>query len=209
MLKPSLEDFEPNLTSMGDECNCPVVWTFFSTALLGNLNEDWPFPVLCPLLGFPDLLTFECSTLIASSFRILSSSAGIPSPPLAFLTAAAAKSLQSCPTLCDPRDGSPPGSPIPGILQAGTLEWLAISFSNAWKWKVKVKSLSRVQLLATPWTAAHQAPPSARFSRQECWSGCRCLLRSWQQCFPRPTWLHAPECLVLSERLYYCGYLGR
>ena len=85
--------------------------------------------------------------------------------------AAAAKSLQSCLTLCDPRDGSPPGSPIPGILQARTLEWVAISFSNAWKWEVKVQSLSRVQLLATPWTAAHQAPPSMGFSRQECWSG--------------------------------------
>ena len=80
--------------------------------------------------------------------------------------AAAAKSLQSCPTLCDPIDGSPPGSPVPGILQARTLEWDAISFSNAWKWKVKVKSLSRVWLLATPWTAAYQAPPSIGFSRQ-------------------------------------------
>ena len=69
--------------------------------------------------------------------------------------AAAAKSLQSCPTLCDPIDGSPPGSPVPGILQARTLEWVAIAFSNAWKWKVKVKSLSRVRLLATPWTVAH------------------------------------------------------
>ena len=85
--------------------------------------------------------------------------------------AAAAKSLQSCPTLCDPRDGSPPGSPVPGILQARTLEWVAISFSNAWKWKVKVKSLCRARLLATPWTAAHQAPPSMGFSRQEYWSG--------------------------------------
>ena len=73
--------------------------------------------------------------------------------------AAAAKSLQSCPTLCDPVEGSPPGFPIPGILQARTLEWVAISFSNAWKWKVKVKSLSHVRLLATPWTAAYQAPP--------------------------------------------------
>ena len=82
-----------------------------------------------------------------------------------------AKSLQSCPTLCDPIDGSLPGSPIPGILQARTLEWVAISFSNAWKWKVKVKSLSSVQLLATPWTAAYQAPPSMGFSRQEYWSG--------------------------------------
>ena len=84
---------------------------------------------------------------------------------------AAAKSLQSCLTLCNPIEGSPPGSPIPGILQARTLEWVAISFSNAWKWKVKVKSLNRVRLLATPWTAAHQAPPSMGFSRQEYWSG--------------------------------------
>ena len=79
----------------------------------------------------------------------------------------AAKSLQSCPTLCDSIDGSPPGSPIPGILQARTLEWVAISFSNAWKWEVKVKSLGHVWLFATPWTAAYQAPPSMGFSRQE------------------------------------------
>ena len=85
--------------------------------------------------------------------------------------AADAKSLQSCRTLCDPRDGSPPSSPVPGILQARTLEWLAISSSNAWKWKVKVKSLSCVLLLVTPWSAAHQAPPSMGFSRQEYWSG--------------------------------------
>ena len=84
--------------------------------------------------------------------------------------AAAAKSLQSCPTLCDPRDGSPPGSPVPGILQARTPEWVAISFSNAWKWKVKGKSLSRVRLLVSPWTAADQASPSM-WSRQEYWSG--------------------------------------
>ena len=88
------------------------------------------------------------------------------------LLISAAKLLQSCLTLCDPRDGSPTGSPIPGILQARTLEWVAISFSDAWKWKVKVKSLSRVRLLATPGTAAyHQAPPSMGFSRQEYWSG--------------------------------------
>ena len=77
----------------------------------------------------------------------------------------------SCVRLCDPIDGSQPGSPIAGILQARTLEWVAISFSNAWKWKVKVKSLSRVWLLATPWTAAYQAPPPMGFSRQENWSG--------------------------------------
>ena len=85
--------------------------------------------------------------------------------------AAAAESRQSCLTPCDLIDGSPPGSPVPGILQARTLEWVAMSFSNAWKWKVKVKSHSLVWLLATLWTVAHQAPPSMGFSRQECWSG--------------------------------------
>ena len=85
--------------------------------------------------------------------------------------AAAAKLLQSCLTLCDPIDGSPPGSTAPGILQARTLEWVAISFSNAWKRKVKVKSLSRVRLVVPPWTAAYQAPASMGFSRQEYWSG--------------------------------------
>ena len=86
-------------------------------------------------------------------------------------SAAAAKLPQSCTTLCDPIDSNPPGSAVPGILQARTLEWAAISFSNAWKWKVKVKSLSRAWLLVTPWTAAYQAPPSMGFSRQEYWSG--------------------------------------
>ena len=85
--------------------------------------------------------------------------------------AAAAKSLQSCLTLWDPIDSSPTGPAIPGILQARTLEWVAISSSNAWKWKVKVKLLSHVLLLATPWTAAYQAPPPMGFSRQEYWSG--------------------------------------
>ena len=93
-------------------------------------------------------------------------------------TAAAAKSLQSCPTLRDPIDVSPPGSPIPGILQARTLQWVAISFSTAGKRKVKVKSLSHVRLLATPWTAAHQAPLSMRFSRQEYWSKVYYLVRN-------------------------------
>ena len=87
------------------------------------------------------------------------------------VTAAAAKSPQSCPTLCDPIDGSPPGSAVPGILQARTLEWVAISFSNAWKWNVKVKSLSCFWLLVTLWSAAYQAPLSMGFSRQEYWSG--------------------------------------
>ena len=105
--------------------------------------------------------------------------------------AAAAKSLQSCPTLCDPIDGSPPGSSVPGILQARTLEWVAIFFSNAWKWKVKVKLLSCVRLLATPWTAAYQAPPSMGFSRQEYWSGVPLPLRVF---IPIPQKGNAKEC---------------
>ena len=101
----------------------------------------------------------------------------------------AAKSLQSCLTLCNPIGGSPPGSPVPGILRARTLEWVAISFSNAWNWKVKMKSLSRVWLLATPWTAAHQAPPSMGFSRQEYWSGLS---------FPSPAlWSYDPFIFIL------------
>ena len=96
------------------------------------------------------------------------------------------KVTQLCLTLCDPIDGSLLGSPVPGILQARTLEWAAISFSNAWKWKVKLKSLSRVWLFVTPWTAAHQAPPSMGFSRQEHWSGVPLPspLHESEQCLP-------------------------
>ena len=84
---------------------------------------------------------------------------------------ATAKSLQSCLTLCNPIDSRPPGSAVPGILQARTLEWVAISFSSARNWKVKVKSLSCAWHLAIPWTTAYPAPPSMGFSRQEYWSG--------------------------------------
>ena len=94
--------------------------------------------------------------------------------------AAAAKLLQSCPTLCDPIDGSPAACPVPGILQARTLEWVAISFSNAWKWKVKVKSLSRVRLLATPWTVAHQAPHPWDFPGESTGVGC-CWLSKYMR----------------------------
>ena len=111
---------------------------------------------------------------------------------IAFISHAAAKSLQSCLTLCDPIDGSPLDSPVPGILQVRTLEWVAISSSNAWKSKAKVKSLRRVRLLATPWTAAHQAPPSMGFSRQEYWSGVP---------LPSPN-CHLDPCL--SVRMLYC-----
>ena len=129
------------------------------------------------------MFEFDNTSLTATSVTMLPTLLWVGFPPeshfilkggktnISMAAAAAAKSLQSCPTLCDPIDGSPPGSPVPGILQAGTLEWVAISFSNAWKWKVKVKSLSRIRLLATPWTAAYQAPPSMGFSRQEYWSG--------------------------------------
>ena len=117
---------------------------------------------------------FSVKNLIVFSLKIDLSP--LPSPfkilPLSTHNAAtAAKSRQSCPTLCDHTDGSPPGSAVPGILQARTLEWAAISFSSAWKWRVKVKSLSCVWLFATPWTVTYQAPPSMGFSRQEYWSG--------------------------------------
>ena len=125
--------------------------------------------------------------------------------------------LQSCPTLWDPIDGSPPGSPVPGILQARTLEWAAISFSNAWKWKVKVKSLSRVWLLVTPWTAGPQAPPSLGFSRQEYWSGLplpspNMLSRLVITFLPRSkrlliSWLQSPSAVILEpppKKVWHC-----
>ena len=124
------------------------------------------------------------------------------------VAAAAAKSLQSCPTLCDPTDGSPPGSPVTGILQERTLEWVAISFSSAWKWKVNVKSLSCVWLFATPWTAAYQAPPSMGFSMQEYWKilkrqGCHCLLwwalKNW--CFQTVVLKKTPESPLDSREI--------
>ena len=120
--------------------------------------------------------------------------------------AAAATSLQLCPTLCNPIDGSPPGSAVPGILQARTLEWVAISFSSAWKWKVKVKSLSRAWLFATPWTAAYQAPPSTGFSRQEYWSGVPLpSLKLNHEVFPKylKIYPYHPTVLCPSSMLYF------
>ena len=114
--------------------------------------------------------------------------------------AADAKSLQSCPTLCNPIDRSPPDSPIPGILQARTLEWVAISFSNAWKWKVKVKSLSCVWLLGTPWTAAHQAPPSMGFSGQQYWTGVPLPSPMSDMRFPQISVLGAQTQLILWKK---------
>ena len=144
-------------------------------------KEQWPHERLtqtCPWVS--RRLRRRCGLVVAcyrqgalsaqcmhGTFRRRSPVSSLPPPQ----SAAAAESLQSCPTLCDPIGRSPPGSPISEILQARTLEWVAISFSNVWKWKMKVKSLSRVWLFATPWTAAYQAPLSLGFSRQEYWSG--------------------------------------
>ena len=150
---------------------CATLWTVACQAPLSmgfSRQEYWsglrfPSPGDLPEPGIkPGSPASQVDSLL------LSHEGSLPNPAAA---AAAAKSLQSYPTLCDPIDGSPPGSPVPEILQARTLEWVAISFSNAWKWKNKVKSLSHVQLLATLWTAPHQAPPSMGFSRQEYWSG--------------------------------------
>ena len=131
--------------------------------------------------------------------------------------AAAAKSPQLCPTLCDPIDGSPPGSPVPGILQARTLEWVAISVSNAWKWKVKVKSLSRVQLVATPWTVAYQAPPSMDFPGESTGVGCHCFLQektllTWNSSLPSsPSLTKVPTKslslpLLTAKRFPFCHF---
>ena len=150
---------------------------------------SFPTPTFLRTFSRLLLLLVTCST---HTFSTLPSTYSLPA-------AAAAKSLQSCPTLCDPRDGSPPGSPVPGILQTRTLDSVAISFSNALKWKVKVKSLSHVRLLATPWTAAHQAPPSMGFSRQEYWSG-----------LPLPSltpFLRSLEKLDFADSLAYYSHL--
>ena len=118
-----------------------------------------------------DVIDLKNGRLSHDSWRGYRKNKGICTKNVFLPKTTAAKSLQSCPTLCNPIDGSPPGSPVPGILQARTLDWAAISFSSAWKWKLKVKSFRRVRLLATPWTEAYQAPPSMGSSTQEYWSG--------------------------------------
>ena len=137
-----------------------------STESVTNLVWSLRKFTILPMDAKAVLFTFPCS----STNRPTNHAWNRETCPIT-ATAAAAKSLQSCPTLCDHIDGSPPASTVPGILQARTLEWVAISLSNASKWKVKVKSLSRVRFFATPWTAAYQAPLSMGFSRQEYWSG--------------------------------------
>ena len=154
ILDSHLKDWRKTTTKTDLECKLiqplwKMVWRF-----LKKLGIKPPYDATIPSLGIcPEDTKIEKDTCIP------------------MFAAAAAKSLQSCPTLCDPIDSSPSGSPVPGTLQARILEWVAIFFSNAWKWKVKVKSLSRVRPSATPWTAAYQAPLSMGFSRQEYWSG--------------------------------------
>ena len=176
-------------------CFSPVqlfvtLWTIACQAPLPlefSRQESWS-GLPCPPPGDlpdPGMETVSLTSLdFAGRFFITSATWEAPS----FCTMLCyAKSLQSCPTLCDPIDGSPPGSAIPGILQARTLEWVAVSFSNAWKWQVKLKSLSRVRLPATPWTAAYQAPPSMGFARQEYWSGLSLPSPSFCTTFPLKT----------------------
>ena len=140
-----------------------IAGRFFSSWAIREAQEYWSGKPISSLANLPDL-GIEPGSPALQADSLPTELSGKP-------IATAAKSLQLCPTLCDPVDISPPGSPAPGILQARTLEWVAISFFNAWKWKVKVKLLSRIRLLATPWTTAYQTPPSMGFSRQEYWSG--------------------------------------
>ena len=154
----------------------------------------WPYSLTCSWKQNQNLKPERQCQVTGKRTRLLDSKL------ITNLAAAAAKSPQSCLTLCDPIDGSPPGCPIPGILQVRTLEWVAISFSSAWKWKVKVKSLSRVRLLAAPWTAAYQAPPSMRFSRQEHWSGVPLSL-TLGKLYPHPS--------LLTNTRTYTMLIGR
>ena len=140
---------------------------FWRNSTYDRIGRFWLRDTLSICISsIPVLLTFTLSIIFSVSV-VLHCQCGCHGSIIPAAATAAAKSLQSCPTLCDPIDGSPPGSSVPGIFHARILEWVAISFSNAWKWKNKVKSLSCVWLLATPWTAAHQALLSKGFSRQE------------------------------------------
>ena len=158
-LMPSLCWFAENITH---NHLFSRLWYFYKISKVWSANFTDKFSFIHAILFNFIIIAATVSLLYSYSYVICN----ILAP-----AAAAAKLLQSCPTLCNLIEGSLPGSPVPGILQARTLEWVAISFSNAWKWKVKVKLLSRVRLLVTPWTAAYQAPLSMGFFRQEYWSG--------------------------------------
>ena len=149
-------------TWLSSLCSCVIPW---HSLLFVCLHPDFFFPYedSDPIGLRPILMT--SSELDCIWDTMLSNKVTFTGNRIAAAAAAAAKSFQLCLTRWDPIDGSPSGSPVPGILQARTLEWVAIYFSNAWKRKVKVKSLSRVQPLVTPWTAAYQSPPTMGFSR--------------------------------------------
>ena len=166
-----------SVTPWNVACRAPLSMWFSRQEYWSGLPR--PSPADLPNPGFePRSLAFQVDSLLSEPpgkplicSKWLSHAQSRVNFLTLFSSAAAAKSPQSCLTLCDPIDGSPPGSSVPGILQAKTLEWVAISFSNAGKWKVRVKLLSHVWPLATPWTAAYQAPPPMGFPRQEYWSG--------------------------------------
>ena len=159
-------------------------------ALSELLTPQFLLNVLVSFLLAPSGITALGSCHVKQLLLIVFAS-GCTEWSLTHSAAAAAKSLQSCPTLCDAVDSSPPGSPIPGILQARTLEWVAISFSNAWKWKVKVKSLSHVQLLATHGLQPTRLLRPWDFPGKRTEVGCHHLLR-W------PTQLHPKAARLLT-----------
>ena len=159
------------------------------------------------MLSFKPIFSLSSFTFI---WRLFSSSSLSAIRVVSSAHIAAAKSPRSCPTLCDPIDSSPPGSAVPGILQARTVEWVAISFSSAWKWKVKVKSLSCVRLFETSWTVAHQAPPSMGFSRQDYWSGVplpplSAHIKTFFNRRVRPKWEDFPGGASDKEPVCQCG----
>ena len=120
-----------------------MTFTYWNYGIHSILNSMFSLTIV--LQAYFISIVFTMIVLMTPQYSLL-----LTVHHLSNIVPAAAKLLQSCPTLCEPIDGSPPGSPVPGILQARTLEWVAISFSNAWKWKVKVKSLSRVPTLRDP-----------------------------------------------------------
>ena len=146
LLKPGLQNFQQNFTSMWDECNCAVVCAFFSIAFLWDCNKNWHFPVLCPLLSFPNLLAYWVSTFTVSSFRIWNTSTGIPPPPLDLFVVMLPKAHLTS------------HSRMFGSRWVITPLWLC----GSWRFFYTV-------LLCDSWTVAHKAPPSMGSSRQEYW----------------------------------------
>ena len=194
------QTIEPSLTPAPSSLdNSPKAFLSLLLPSIFSASSHLWKPVIASLL--PNLILFP-EWSFKNEIWLCFSPALMPS-------AAAAKSLQSCLTLCDPIDSSPPGSPVPEILQARTPEWVAISFSNAWKWKVKVKSLSRVRLLVTSWTAAYQAPPSMGFSKQEYWSGLLqlSLKLCWETAVTKFVSISSSLCIFIIINIYIIAWI--